>query len=224
MNTYSAAAADICVPCAAGSYSGLGESQCHSCCSGQYFDPKLKECISCMAGYYTPNAGQECKKCPCMTYSAAKESVCHDCPPGTKINADQTGCDKTEECSRGYILENGKCVCKAGSSVTTDGKCEICEEDYYSEQDGATECVICRGYVNVDRTVCHQVTDCYPGYTLSYDHLRCTCEAGSYIIARDRRCKRCLEGTYSTKAGSTECLPCAGRVTDGGTQCAVATP
>ena len=118
-----------CVPCPAGTFSGVGQGACQACPDGKYREAGMDVCVDCQQGQYATDAssGASCTDCagscggrlqtPCPTDGTLY--VCTDCPP-IRQNASYNGVDNcASACWDGYYELDGKCTPCTDFDATT---------------------------------------------------------------------------------------------------------
>ena len=129
-STGSTGPAEICTPCAPGSYTAKqGSSKCALCPAGQSSDQGSADCTVCKHGEYA-QSGRTCAPCPEGMFQATPGDACLPCRPGTT--------------SREGSLSSGECFpCPAGTASSgKGGECQACPADTFSSA-GASSCSQC---------------------------------------------------------------------------------
>eukprot|EP00039_Didymoeca_costata_P027105 m.17420 g.17420 ORF g.17420 m.17420 type:complete len:1205 (+) comp6016_c0_seq1:130-3744(+) len=138
------------------------------------------------------------------------DTTCCECPEGKyQDNYDfiYSTCYNQPVCSRGSAL--------MGASKTRRGYCYMCNDGFYSDVDGATECKTCTpGYYTegIDRSYryCLKQPTCGRGEYLynNYTRKQGTCRAcltGTFWSSTTSICETCPSGFYSDTTGSFSC-------------------
>lgn len=239
------AGSNKCSPCGRNSYtSQSGAFQCDQC--SRVVNANKTACAYCEPSFFqrrylqnTPDyfsaISDVCLKCPEQTYISGTYQTyldydCRECPSGSKVKADQTGCEPgpiipitdPPVCGPGleYDVNAKKCVgCKFGySKQFSFQSCTRCIPGHYAEFTGSTKCYPCGrgGVVGPDRSYCKS---CNPSFYTQ------TFPVGDYPYTNDKEsvCVKCPKGTYTPPYGhfktSCETCPSGQQVNDEQTGC-----
>ena len=160
-----------------------------------------QRCVLCTAD--APAAGCKCGKGssgqdggPCLICEAGKykssdgTELCVSCPAASVGNRDRSECVCDDSKA---VLALGSCVCIAGYSNATGGRCVECTAGSYKATVSAGACTSC--------------TDNSQSPSGSTNPSRCECNAG--YTSEGSGCRACGRGAYKVSAGSAPCTICA---------------
>ena len=155
----------------------------------------------------------DCQNCPEGKFSDGNGQMCNFCSAGSEPNDERNGC---EPCLAG----------KYSDQIHTGGLCKTCPE-YHKPNSDKTNCEACQKgktyNVDKDEDDCVECDDGYfqvddadnrlDDYTPSYGCFGCNyLKTNSYMDERDRSCKTCPQGKYTTTdegiIGVAACEPC----------------
>lgn len=213
---YMLRAAATCVRCEVGKHSpGGNASECRSCAELGFFNSRYvagRGCVSCGAfARVSPSDPKKCDACPLNQYVTGRNPDCLPCPQGKYFAQSIQNCE----------------ACPAGTRGKSDGTCELCPMNSYSNKNGSTFCDLCQNgkySANGNRSSCTACSPLKSSYSEYYQpgcsFVRCkpniAYEAGNPYQADG--CKPCdsdsrlvPKGSYRSSTDCSQYLPCTNK-------------
>eukprot|EP00004_Rigifila_ramosa_P011908 TRINITY_DN2552_c0_g1_i3.p1 TRINITY_DN2552_c0_g1~~TRINITY_DN2552_c0_g1_i3.p1 ORF type:complete len:2043 (+),score=368.09 TRINITY_DN2552_c0_g1_i3:228-6131(+) len=214
---------NVCIPC--GSHRGTGglanRTAASDCVCKPTFDDLSGSCV-CGLGKYYDLSTANCQFCPPDTYSTtfSLDNACTPCAAvgPYRTTRGQTGSSSSAVCQcQASMLDQGTCVCPAGSYLELGTLCRSCPPDTYSSQANTySSCFSCLS-VGLFRTTLgasgsNSPANCTCPSTLveSPENGACLCEPGYFYEPAARRCRICPADSYlSGFSAEVACTPCS---------------
>jgi len=214
---YTGANGGECVACIAGTFKSIiGPEVCVSCAAGSYSERFAASsdllCIRCEAGKYSTVVGAStmdlCLECPAGKFStsigASTKAFCQDCVAGKFSNA--TGARDPEVCR----------VCPPGTFSASPGAASqcthVCDANYYSSINRST-CIPCPTHaISAPASGSRLDCSCLQGFSGPDGGACLACAAGTFKATNGSApCTSCPPGKFQSEAAATSadaCLSC----------------
>ncbi len=216
--------ANICIPCAYGSYltpnangyascsictstapvRGIGHTSCQTCSLGTEPSPNFSSCISCSSNSINSiSTFSKCVECPPGFQASANRQSCVACPLiNTSLSVRERGAPQCRVCNLPsfYVSSGEPCATCSQPTVprlsNTSFSCVPCSPGFDANSLGScTQCSLSYAR-NTSQTTC---TLCPPGFESSVDFSSCTQCTGNTFRQAALACAECPKGTFVNK-------------------------
>ncbi|KAL4859859.1 Nucleolar GTP-binding protein 1 [Chlorella vulgaris] len=220
-NSGSASGADMCTPCAPGTYRDFSTNSatCALCDAGRESGPSGRAaCTPCQPGFFNLNGDDFCSACPLnKAQPLPGQTDCNSCLAGEETFDD--GNSVCSKCAKGFYNpsaipnpSNPSCVAApAGGYVNTTGAKTYtpCGVGTFSDETGSDWCDICPPGQYANTKGSKACKTCPAGTYSSGGASTCkSCAAGYYAPSGSSICSPCKAGSFSATTRATTCSPC----------------